>query len=250
MNAVDIKGLTFSYGNEPILKNVSLELPENSFLVVIGPNGGGKSTLIKLILGLLPLQQGSIKIFGDSLEKMRSIMGYVPQDSDQIKHFPVNVLDTAMMGLFGHKLSKHQQQERAMESLNLLGMDSYADKRLNELSTGQRQRVLMARALAAEPKLLILDEPTSGIDPSGQEIILDVLKNKAKDTTIIFISHDLSVIPGHASAVACVNRDLHYHASGEVTNTIMSQAYGNIPSMTLVCHECQYNHETDHGERQ
>jgi zinc transport system ATP-binding protein len=248
MNALEINSLTYRYRSrgaynraEPVLENVSLQLPESAFMVIIGPNGGGKSTLIKLILGLLPIQEGNINIFGKPLSSKQSterLVGYVPQDSEQIKQFPVNVLDTVLMGL--GKANKHNT-ERAMTCLDRLGMADYRARRMNELSTGQRQRVLLARALAPASKLLVLDEPTSGIDPAGQQIILDVLKS-LKDTTIIFISHDLSVIPGYATSVACVNKELHYHPSGEITATLMGQAYGNVPSLSLVCHDCQHTH--------
>ncbi|MDR2870485.1 MAG: ABC transporter ATP-binding protein [Deferribacteraceae bacterium] len=241
MNAIEISDLTFRHKSVglPTLADVNLQVSEGAFLVIIGPNGGGKSTLIKLMLGLLPIQQGSISIFGQRLESQRRLVGYVPQDSDQIKNFPVNVMDTTLMSLQAY--DKHEREARALRYLDMLDMAAFKDKRLNELSTGQRQRVLMARALAAEPKLLILDEPTSGIDPAGQQIILDVLKGIS--ATIVFISHDLSVIPGYATAVACVNKGLHYHPSGEITSALMTQAYGNIPALSLVCHDCQHGHE-------
>lgn len=236
MKAVKIDRLSFSYGGEQVLSDVSLELPEKSFMVIIGPNGGGKSTFLKLLLGIMPLQQGSIKIFGGT---GRQNIGYVPQDNDHIKNFPIDVTDTVLMGFAGQKgLSGKDMLHEVYKNLRLVEMEGCASKRLNELSTGQRQRVFLARAMVSKPKLLVLDEPTSGIDPAGQAVILDVLKSKMDESTIIFVSHDLSVIPGYATSVACINRQLFFHPSGEITSSLLTRTYGDIPSLALVTHSC------------
>lgn len=239
-SAVSIKNLRFGYGREEILQGVTLEVPENSFLVVIGPNGGGKSTLLKLMLGLLAPEKGAIRLLGEPVEKALPNVGYVPQDTGQIRNFPVNALDTVKMSLYrpGVRMDKKTIESAAKNALERMGVQDLAAKRLNAISSGQRQRVLIARAIAAKPRLLMLDEPISAIDPAGQTIILNALKDLLPATTIIFVSHDLSVIPGYATAVACVNRDLHYHPHGELTASLVSQAYGDLASLALVSHEC------------
>jgi zinc transport system ATP-binding protein len=238
MNSLSVSGLSFGYGREEILSNISLELPAQSFLVVIGPNGGGKSTFLKLILGLLTPKSGSIKIFGRPVKEALYFVGYVPQDGDRIKNFPINVLDTVMMGFHNSKRDKKEIQKLSEEAIDTFGMSGYEDCRLNKLSAGQRQRVFLARAVAPAPKLLALDEPMSGIDPSGQQMVLKTLHERLPDTTIIFISHDLSVIPGNATCVACVNRTLHYHPKGELTESLISQAYGDVGAIKLISHYC------------
>jgi zinc transport system ATP-binding protein len=238
MNSLSVSGLSFGYGREEILSNISLELPERSFLVVIGPNGGGKSTFLKLILGLLRAESASIKIFDKPVEKMLHLVGYVPQDDDRIKNFPINVLDTVIMGFYNSKRNKKEIRRLSEEAIDTFGMSQYKNHRLNELSTGQRQRIFLARAVAPAPKLLALDEPISGIDPAGQQIVLQTLHERLPDSTIIFISHDLSVIPGNATCVACVNRTLYYHPKGELTESLISQAYGDVGAMKLVSHNC------------
>lgn len=239
--AVSAKNVSFAYNDETVLRNVSLDISENTFLVLIGPNGGGKSTLLKLILGLLPLQSGEINIFGKPIASAHENIGYVPQDTEKIKNFPVNVLDTAMMGLYPHikRMTKKEITLAATGALDLFGMAEYKNVRLNELSTGQRQRVILARAVAGKPALLALDEPLSGVDPAGQKLVLEKLKEQLTQTTIIFISHDLSVIPGNATAVGCINRTLTYHPAGEITEQLLTNAYGSISAITLVSHSCK-----------
>jgi zinc transport system ATP-binding protein len=132
-----------------------------------------------------------------------------------------------------------------MEAIELFGMKGYENCRLSELSTGQRQRVFLARALAPKPKLLILDEPISGVDPAGQALVLKILQSQLRETTIVFVSHDLSVIPGNATGVACVNRILYYHPKGELTQTLAAHAYGELGALSLVAHNC--NCEVPHA---
>ena len=246
---VRAEGVSFAYNEEPVLQNLSLNLAENAFLVLIGPNGGGKSTFLKLILGLLPLQSGAITVFGKPIAQAAESIGYVPQDADRVKNFPVSVLDTAMMGFYRPRnryMGKKEIEFAAASALDLFGMAEYKDARLNELSIGQLQRVLLARAIAVKPSLLAMDEPLSGIDPSGQKLVLKTIKEQLGSTTVIFISHDLSVIPGNATAVGCINRTLTYHPAGEITEQLIANAYGQINAMTLISHSCKC--ETQHEE--
>ncbi|MDR2105027.1 MAG: ATP-binding cassette domain-containing protein [Deferribacteraceae bacterium] len=232
--AVNVKGVSFSYSSDAVLKDVDLTLEEGNFLVIIGPNGGGKSTLLKLILGLIPPDDGDITVFGKPPGK--SFIGYVPQNPGQLEFFPINVLDTALLGLCrpAVKIADKRRLARAEECLDIMGIRGLARERVADISSGQRQRLLIARGIAAEPRLLLLDEPISQIDPVGQEETLSILRGL--NTTIIFVSHDLSVIPRFATAVACVNKTLHFHPSGELTPTLFAAAYGNTASFALVSH--------------
>jgi zinc transport system ATP-binding protein len=234
-SAVEIKNVSFSYGRDDVLKDVSLNLEERNFLVIIGPNGGGKSTLLKLILGLIPADRGEIGVFGNPAGG--GFIGYVPQSSGQLEHFPINVFDAVLLGLChpaSGLISFKEKKRRAEECLYLLNIREFAGERVVDLSSGQRQWVLIARGIAAKPRLLLLDEPISQIDPLGQEDTLNILRDLG--STVVFVSHDLSVIPRFATAVACVNRTLHFHPSGELTQSIFAAAYGSAASFALVSH--------------
>ncbi|WP_458700535.1 metal ABC transporter ATP-binding protein [Sulfurospirillum sp. 1307] len=215
MNVVEIKDLSFSYAKETILENINLHVEDKDFLAIIGPNGGGKSTLLKLMLGLLKPQKGSIKIFGKEPIKNLSDIGYVPQNTNINTNFPIKVIEVVMMGHVGSKrpLIGYKKEEIlcARGALKSVGMLEYENKKIGSLSGGQRQRVMIARALCAHPKIMILDEPTSSIDVKGQKEIYDLLKELNKTMTIIVVSHDISVILGYANVVAHVNKTLTYH---------------------------------------
>jgi len=212
---IEIKNLSFSYNRHKILEDINLKVYERDFFAVIGPNGGGKSTLLKLILGLIPIQQGSIKIFGESLEKNLDKIGYVPQNTNINIEFPIKVIEVVMMGHIGTKrpLFGYAKEEIAcaMGALAQVGMQDFADKKIGELSGGQRQRVMIARALCANPKILILDEPTASIDIEGQRRIYKLLKELNRHITIIVVSHDISVILEYANKIVHINKRLIFH---------------------------------------
>lgn len=215
MNCLEVKNLNFSYRETPVLENISFDVEEGEYLGVIGPNGGGKTTLIKLILGLLKPSSGTIKIFGHDIEhfEYRSQIGYVPQKSSQADlEFPASVLEivksgrTPLKGVF-QKFNQHDL-ELVHKALKLTDLEKYKTKRLRELSGGERQKVYIARALVAEPKILILDEPTVAIDRAGQEKFYNFLSdlNKNLGITILFVSHDLEIIANEVSSILCLNR--------------------------------------------
>ncbi len=215
MSLVSLHNLAFAYDTQPVLEHVSLEVNEHDFLAIIGPNGGGKSTLLKLMLGLLKPTQGSITLLGTTPSAARHDVGYVPQNTNVNTDFPVKVLDVVLMGngaehhpLFGYGI---EEKACAMEALQQVGMEDFAARRIGDLSGGQRQRVMIARALCRRPKLLILDEPTASIDATGQKEIYDLLKRLNDAITVIVVSHDLSVILGYANKAAYVNRTLTFH---------------------------------------
>ena len=215
MSLVSIRDLSFAYDTQPVLEHVSLEVAEHDFLAIIGPNGGGKSTLLKLMLGLLKPVGGSITLLGTTPSAARYDVGYVPQNTNVNTDFPIKVLDVVLMGngAVHHPLFGYGAEEKscAMEALQQVGMEGFAARRIGDLSGGQRQRVMIARALCRHPRLLILDEPTASIDATGQKEIYDLLKRLGDAITVIVVSHDLSVILGYANKAAYVNRTLTFH---------------------------------------
>jgi len=215
MMVVEIKDLTFAYEDDIILENINLTVEPLDFLAIIGPNGGGKSTLLKLMLGLLKPKSGTIRIFGDKPSKQLSHIGYVPQNTNTNTDFPIKVIEVVLMGHVGEKrpLFGYGKGETAcaMNALLQVGMQDFAQSKIGDLSGGQRQRVMIARALCAHPKILILDEPTSNIDIKGQKEIYELLKELNKSITIIVVSHDISVILEYANKAAHINKRLTYH---------------------------------------
>ena len=223
MSLLSIENLSFSYHTQIVLQDIKLKVEAKDFLAIIGPNGGGKSTLLKLILGILPLKRGSILIDSKNISKSLSQIGYVPQNTNVNTDFPIKVLEVVMMGhtamkkpLFGYG---KEEKSCAMGALTQVGMQDYAQNKIGALSGGQRQRVMIARALCANPQILVLDEPTSSIDITGQKEIYELLKMLNKNITIIVVSHDISVILEYASKVAHVNKTLSYHDISDKAQT-------------------------------
>ena len=219
MDLIKIKNLFFKYQKTDILENVNLTIKDDDFLAIIGPNGGGKSTLLKLILGLLPLQSGKIE-----KNIKNSQIGYVPQNTNLNIDFPITALEVVLMGhvsskkrIFGYS---KDEISCALESLNQVGMKDYANKKIGDLSGGQRQRVFIARALCSNPKIMLLDEPTASIDVQGQQEIYELLKELNKSICIVVVSHDLSILLNYAQNVAHVNRKLVYHSLAEVQKNV------------------------------
>ena len=242
MSLLTIRNLSFAYSSELILENVNLKVQEKDFLAIIGPNGGGKSTLLKLILGINEISSGDIKILGDNPIKNLSSVGYVPQNTNVNIDFPIKVIEVVLMGhveqsnddkkkiwqkIFNIGYTK-SEKECAMGVLEQVGMAKYANKKIGSLSGGQRQRVMIARALCSNPKILILDEPTASIDVNGQKQIYELLNLLNKDITIIVVSHDISVILSYATKVAHVNKQLVFH---------------DISNQNKKSHSCDSNNE-------
>ncbi|RUM56720.1 MAG: ABC transporter [Nautilia sp.] len=204
MNIIEIKNVTFSYNGEKVLKNINLIVKKGDYLAVIGPNGGGKSTLIKLMLGLLKPTKGKITLH-------TSKIGYVPQYTNFSLDIPISVLDVVLQGrIKKYKFFYNEEDKKeALEKLKIVKMFEYKDKKISDLSGGQRQRVLIARAMVSNPDILILDEPTSAIDVQGQKEIYDILKELK--ITKIMISHDLNFLLEGVNKVAWVNKTLVLH---------------------------------------
>lgn len=212
---VEVSNLSFSYGEQKVLNDVSFSLKEKEFISIIGPNGGGKSTLLKLILGINTLQKGKIVIFGDKYINQTQHIGYVPQNTNINTTFPISVLEVVMMGqnslkhrIFGYKKEEKQQAYAVLDKVN---MRQVASKTISELSGGQRQRVFIARALFSNPKILLLDEPTSNIDTQGSEQIYKTLKALSQEITVVVISHDISVVLQYATRAFYINKELVDH---------------------------------------
>ncbi|MCH9813640.1 MAG: ABC transporter ATP-binding protein [Epsilonproteobacteria bacterium] len=212
---IEVSNLNFSYEKQQVLEAINFTIKAHDFLTIIGPNGGGKSTLIKLILGINPLQDGEIKIYGEDYRRHTQKIGYVPQNTNINIKFPITVLEVVMMGqsaikkrLFGYKSDEKKQ---ALEALEKVNMHAFASQKVSDLSGGQRQRVFIARALFSDPKILLLDEPTSNIDINGCEQIYKTLEELNKSITVVVVSHDISVILKYATRAFYINKRLTNH---------------------------------------
>ncbi|MBE0492497.1 MAG: ABC transporter ATP-binding protein [Sulfurospirillum sp.] len=215
MGIIKIENVSFSYEDELVLENINLHVSTKDFLAIIGPNGGGKSTLLQLILGVLQPKSGTITLFGEKTDKKSMRVGYVPQNTNVNTHFPIKVLEVVMMGHTGSKRPfigyGKDEIACAMSSLTQVGMEAFAQKKIGDLSGGERQRVMIARALCAHPTLLLLDEPTANIDAKGQKKIYELLKKLNEDITIVVISHDIAISLEYAKKVAYINKTLSFH---------------------------------------
>lgn len=215
MNVVEIKNLTVRYDSVKALDDVSFLINQNDFLGIIGPNGAGKSTLFSCMLGLLQNYEGEIKFFGQDIKKSKKYLkeiGYVPQKPIFEKNFPATVKEVVRMGL-----PRNVPEKRVDEVLQQVWIHELANRRIGELSSGQQQRVFIAKALVSEPKILILDEPVTGIDASSTEIFYSILRdlNQNQNITIIWSSHDLDAVNKLANKVACLNKTLFFHGISE-----------------------------------
>ena len=253
---VEINNVSFAYNGETVLRDVSFDIQDGDFIAMIGPNGGGKTTLLKLILGLLNPDSGAIRVMGQSARKASTDVGYVPQDVNINASFPITAMDVVLMGKLdpGKRWARKSASNRqeALEAMDRLDMAAYADKRIGDLSGGQRQRVFIARALVTQPRLLLLDEPTASIDTRGQAEFYNLLKELNTDITILVVSHDLLVISRFVKSVACVNHDLHYHHQAEITGEMLETMYpctgDEVCPVELVAHGLPHRVLKDHYE--
>lgn len=227
---ISLHNVSFAFERRPVLDNISLDVKRGEYLGVVGPNGGGKSTLLKVILGLLKPRKGRISVLGKSPEKGRKSIGYVPQYADIKREFPITVAETVLLGLlgktrpwFGYSPSEIARAEQAMKEAQILDLQS---RQLGTLSGGQFQRVLIARSLIANPDILILDEPTANVDVRMEENIFDLLKRLNERATIIVVSHDVGFISEYVTRVACLNKTLVCHETSAISGEMIEQIYG------------------------
>ena len=257
MTIVEIKDLDFAYNGETVLENVNLSVRQRDFMAIIGPNGGGKTTLLKLVLGLLTPVKGTVRVDGRSPQKASRCIGYVPQDVHINRSFPITVIDVVLMGNLdpNKRLSRRSSANRrdGLATLERMEMAAHADKKIGMLSGGQRQRVFIARALMSRPKLLLLDEPTASIDTKGQADFYRLLRELNQDMTVLVVSHDLLVISRYVKSVACVNKKLHYHDQAEITGEMLETMYPcsveEVCPVELVAHGLPHRVLIDHEKQ-
>jgi zinc transport system ATP-binding protein len=237
---IKIENLNFRYDRERVLEDINLSIPKGAFLGIVGPNGSGKSTLLKLMLGLLKVKHGKIELFGTAQQKFRQWdrIGFVSQKANSFNTgFPATVYEvvasglTKKAGLFKRISSKYRKD--IQDAINSVGMTPFAERNIGELSGGQQQRVFIARALVSKPDVLILDEPTVGVDSKNVQNFYDMLDHLNKDLgiTLLLVTHDIGSISSKVTHVACLNKHLHFHGRTEEFEQLkegeMSSFYGH-----------------------
>jgi zinc transport system ATP-binding protein len=246
-NLIEIRDLTVAYGNTIALKNANFIIKKNDFIGIIGPNGGGKTTLLKTILGLLEPSSGKI-IYSKDLKNRGGDIGYLPQINKFDHRFPISVAEVVLSGLSGQhnwiRPHSSQNKKKTIETLAELGIEHLANKSIGELSGGQMQRVFLGRALISDPKIMILDEPSTYVDNKFEGELYKMLKKLNDRMTILLVSHDVGTISTHVKSITCVNRELHYHPSNIISPEQLTSyncpiqmiTHGNVPHTVLAPH--------------
>lgn len=228
-SVLKVEGVNLSFSGRKVLEDIDLEILQDDFVGLIGPNGGGKSVLLKVLLGLVKPDGGSVELFGQPPQRSRGQVGYVPQFARFDPDYPIRVLDAVLMGrLVGWRLFRRlreQDYQAAHRCLARVELEGLEDRQVSELSGGQVQRVLLARALAVEPRLLILDEPTANLDPTVGRSIYELLKELSRECAVLLVSHDTAVISRYVKTIACLNRKLFYHHSKEISREAFENSY-------------------------
>ena len=226
---IAIEHLWTGYDHEPVLEDINLSVKELDFIGLIGPNGSGKTTLFKVLLGLMAPWRGEVRIMGMSAQKGRRYVGYVPQTVEFDRAFPISVWEVVMLGRLSKRRLLQPYTARdgdcVAEALREVEMFHLRDRAIGELSGGQRRRVYIARALATDPKILLLDEPLAGVDPHAGTHLYDILKQLNERITILMISHDIGAIASCVKTVGCLNRRLYYHGEREIAPEMLKLAY-------------------------
>lgn len=239
--AIELEDVSFRYEDDPVLEGITLAVEEREFLALIGPNGGGKTTLLKLILGLEPPSRGQVRVLGEAPAKARAHVGYVPQHTSLPRDFPITVEDVVLMGRLTPcslgPVSGPRAREAAVRALAAVRLLDLRRRRIDELSGGQRQRVLIARALATDPKILLLDEPTANVDSRVEQDVFELLRGLNTGTTIVLVTHDLGFVSRYVGRVACLNRELVCHQTGEISHEVIDRMYGT--SVRIVDHHSE-----------
>ena len=247
---IDIEHVTAAYGNKTVLRDISLTVWKGDFLGIIGPNGGGKTTLLKVILGLLPPVSGMIRFYEDGQMVPSLRIGYLPQLNNIDKKFPISVREVVTSGLASEKplfrSYSASQKQRVEEVLGKMGLEDLAGRAIGELSGGQLQRVLLGRSIVSRPQVLILDEPNSYVDKRFESHFYILLDEINKESAIILVSHDIGTVLAMVKNIACVNETLHYHPGADVSEEWLGEKYacpielighGDLPHRVLKKHE-------------
>jgi len=256
--AAELERVTFRYPGStdglPVLDDVSLRIEADDYLGLVGPNGGGKTTLLKILLGLLKPGAGTVKVFGRLPAEVRTRIGYVPQHAEIDTSVPATVLDVVLMGRlsrssWGIRFSS-DHIETGMEALSRTGVEDLARHSIRELSGGQRQRLLIARALASEAEILLLDEPTAGVDAPMEQSLHELLSRLNERLPIVVVSHDISFVSTHVKRVACLNRQLVCHPASEITAETIAKAYAEPGQLRYIQHtdECPASYQDEEDQ--
>ncbi|MFV8834661.1 metal ABC transporter ATP-binding protein [Aquisalimonas sp.] len=244
---LEVRGLTFGYEREAVLQDVDLRIGRRDFLAIIGPNGGGKTTLLRLILGLETPWRGMVR-WPTGIRP--GDIGFVPQFSTFDKNFPLRLRDTVLMGRLGRGglLGRYGKADhRAVDAiLERLHLSQRAASPIADLSGGQLQRALIARALVGEPRILLLDEPTASVDAETRQVLGQVLEELNRDIPVVVVTHDITAFASQVRQIACVNRQLYYHGSGQLSHADLAEAYG-CP-VELIAHGVPHRVLHDHSE--
>jgi zinc transport system ATP-binding protein len=227
LKAVEIKNVSLNFNNLSVLHDINLSVEKNDFIAIIGPNGGGKSTLLKIILGLLTPDIGEVKVFGKEPSKVRNLIGYLPQKVSFDPEFPINVFDTVLSGRYRGLFKGYSKEDKAavIQALKETELLKLKDRQISKLSGGQIQRVFIARAIVRQPKLLIMDEPMSSIDPEMQNSFYKLLSQLKDKMAIILVSHDVGAVSSQVDKIACLNRKLFYHGPVEESAEGLEEVY-------------------------
>ena len=248
---ISMRGVSFGYDRTPVIEGVDLTIAAGDFACIIGPNAGGKSTLLKLMMGLLEPNHGTVRIFGQTPGAARQRIGYLSQYSRFDPQFPITVMDVVLMGrLAGNwRFGPYRKSDLAIatQALSEVQLSDVLKRPFSDLSGGQRQRVLIARALACEPDVLLLDEPTSNLDINVEEQLYELLRELNERLTVVLVSHDVAFVSKYVRTAICVNRVVHTHSTEELSGEIIQRLYGR--EIRLLHHETQaHGHKHVHGE--
>lgn len=229
-SVIQLQDVNFSYGQNKVLEDINVDIRAEEFFGIIGPNAAGKTTLLKILLGLLQPQSGTIEVLGLSPQKAGHLIGYVPQYPAFPRNFPINVLDVVLMGRLqgGFTPGRYSKADlvAARDALKVVDISTLETQSIKEISGGQLQRVLIARALAGEPEILILDEPTANIDVQAEESIFSTLKDYNNRMTILVVSHDIAFISSYVNRVGCLNKTMLCHETESISGKTIEELYG------------------------
>ena len=227
---VKLENISAGYDTHEVIHGASFPILRHDFMGIIGPNGGGKTTLIKTILGLLHPMKGNISFFREGQHTPSLRIGYLPQYTTFDKKFPISVRDVVLSGLHGKHFVWHRfdsaDQQKADDIIHLLDLDNCAGNAIGEISGGQRQRALIGRALVCDPEILILDEPNTYIDKKNQDKLYELLKRVNTHCAILLVSHDIGTVLRNVRNIVCVNHNVHYHPVNEVDEKILEESFG------------------------